>query len=317
MRAGIRERASAGRRDEALAYIDQAEEFYVAASVRMAANPLLLYYSFLNVAKALVAVELPTVSMERARHGLSEQMPPKGRELRDSEIKFVPTQKDPNVFRLLAQSLNLSPPKLNDVYRVMDLLPQVVVGHRMYRAAVRSSEGFMNIEDIRFMADYGNKRIWADLIVDPGRMNRYRVSGKSLKSTGDLGKLFREVRSPSDRERRFEMRSPVTYGSRPTDELDEVVEKLRPMVWRWLSAVDPHRKYYVCLARRSRMAQPLALYVLLFYLGSITRYRPHVFEAVLAEPLGAFVMEFIATAPDQLAYMLASHMVRREVIRTI
>lgn len=176
----------------------------------------------------------------------------------------------------------------------------------------------MSIREIQLMEDKGSNRVWADLVFDAGRLSRYDLSGDKLLAKGGLSTLFREVsRKASTDQRRFEMLQPVQFGDRPTDNLYEVVDRLRPVIWRGLSSVPEYRSYYVCLATGVRMPQALVLFTLLFYFGSVTRYRPHIFEGVLSEPLGGFVMEFIATAPDQLAYMLASEMTRREVIRSI
>ncbi len=43
-----------GERAEALAFLEQAQDFYEAAADRMAANPLLYYYTFVNLGKALL-----------------------------------------------------------------------------------------------------------------------------------------------------------------------------------------------------------------------------------------------------------------------
>src|SRR6266545_3641041 len=44
------------QRDEALAFLDQAQQFYAAAGAYTSANPLLYYYAYLNVAKPLIRV---------------------------------------------------------------------------------------------------------------------------------------------------------------------------------------------------------------------------------------------------------------------
>jgi sterol desaturase/sphingolipid hydroxylase (fatty acid hydroxylase superfamily) len=55
--------------------------------------------------------------------------------------------------------------------------------------------------------------------------------------------------------------------------------------------------------------------LLFYYLGSIVRYRPHLFEALAQGPYGALVADFIAAQPEQLLYLLASEMCRREVAK--
>ena len=43
-------------RSETLAFLEQAEDFYRAATANVSANPLLLYYAFMNLGKALIRV---------------------------------------------------------------------------------------------------------------------------------------------------------------------------------------------------------------------------------------------------------------------
>src|SRR5579864_4535625 len=71
MRGVVRSRVPQVRRSEALSYLDQAEDFLQASSGRVAGTPVLLYYCFLNVAKAaILAAGYPT-GLAEAVHGLS------------------------------------------------------------------------------------------------------------------------------------------------------------------------------------------------------------------------------------------------------
>jgi len=91
MSTSIRQRCDLRRAQEALAYLEQAKDLYrgaVAASVS-AARPLLLYYCFMNLAKAYCLVEDPALSLLEAKHGLSEKMDPPGRELLNSYLELI------------------------------------------------------------------------------------------------------------------------------------------------------------------------------------------------------------------------------------
>src|SRR4051812_9835276 len=74
MEGSINERLSrSSTRDEAFAFLHQARDFYAAAATRVSANPLLYYYAFLNLGKALLLVRGTPSPLAQARHGLSEQ----------------------------------------------------------------------------------------------------------------------------------------------------------------------------------------------------------------------------------------------------
>ena len=52
----------------------------------------------------------------------------------------------------------------------------------------------------------------------------------------------------------------------------------------------------------------------MFYLGSITRYRPYDFDRYLAGRSGHLLSEFLATQPNQFIYLLASELAGNQVV---
>jgi hypothetical protein len=54
---------------------------------------------------------------------------------------------------------------------------------------------------------------------------------------------------------------------------------------------------------------------LTYYFGSVVRYRPHLFDEILRGPYGAFAAEFISSQPEQMLYLLASELCKREIAR--
>ena len=68
--------------------------------------------------------------------------------------------------------------------------------------------------------------------------------------------------------------------------------------------MPPYRHYYVHLSPApgdARVPQLLSLYMLFYYFGSVTRYRPYVYEEILTGPFGPFVNEFMASQPGPAA----------------
>ncbi|MFZ2052412.1 MAG: YaaC family protein [Solirubrobacteraceae bacterium] len=63
-----------------------------------------------------------------------------------------------------------------------------------------------------------------------------------------------------------------------------------------------------------RASQIEAMWALIFYLGSVVRYRPHRFEITNGH-YGPFADEFIAVQAEQLLYLLASEICRRAISR--
>jgi hypothetical protein len=61
------------------------------------------------------------------------------------------------------------------------------------------------------------------------------------------------------------------------------------------------------------MPQMLSVYLLMFVLGSVTRYFPGYFEELLESKYGPFFKTFISECPMQFLYLMASDMLGQEV----
>jgi YaaC-like Protein len=78
---------------EALACLEQAQDFYTSAlsASLAAARPLQLYYCFLNLAKAFALTSAMATTFDRAQHGLSERLDSGGRELFNAYLQVSPS----------------------------------------------------------------------------------------------------------------------------------------------------------------------------------------------------------------------------------
>jgi YaaC-like Protein len=312
-RAAARLNAAPARLSEAEAFINQAEEFYRAATTVARANPLLIYYAFQNLAKALVIVMGHAGPLENAEDGITEESGCGAWDARNWNVVIEPGARQ-TIFRLLADALGRPAPVPGSVIAVADLLPQVVVGHRVYRSATGAPEQFAPIQDLQLMHDVMEKTVWIDLVFDSGRLGRTDVSSSKLMATGAVSAAFREVESNLPRRRRFEMLTPLSYDANPLEQFDRLVDAVRPLLWTSVSRVWPYRVHNVCLATSNRVPQVLSLYLVFFALGSVTRTRPHRFDQVLSEPVGSFIVDFISHQPEQLLYLMASEIAAREVV---
>ena len=84
IRRSAERRCLAATRAAAFALLEQAEDFFRAAESGVkAAKPLLLYYCFMNLAKAFVLTARQRQDVNNAMHGLNEMLdpPPNSREL--------------------------------------------------------------------------------------------------------------------------------------------------------------------------------------------------------------------------------------------
>ena len=316
----------AGERAESLAFLEQARDFYEAATDRMSANPLLFYYAFVNLGKALLRTRGFTGSLDQAMHGLSERRTGAGKELANSIVVVQDRRNDVvNIYSELIERLGFPRPTDGETYEVPLLLPQVVVGHRLWKEAARRTERFLSLSEIEIVDDRSAKELWLRLYLPRGDLRRYDIRHKQLLEESAIADLFREVDiQPTGRDWGlicFEQLTATPYSGRPTDVVQGVVDDTRGYLWRIVSSrpTDGYRRYYLSLTPANeqphRIPQIASLWALFFYFGSVVRYRPQMFDAMSEGRFGAVVTEFVSAQPGQFLYLLASEMCRREVAR--
>jgi hypothetical protein len=315
-------RIKAAYKAEARAFLEQGQDFYATATGRIAAHPLLFYYAFLNIGKALLRVRGYRGPLDYASHGLYERRA--GDAVQPEDVEIVVGDRRAgrtDVFAELVETLGYGRPQPKDSYRVADLMAQVAVGHRLWRDATDEPERIVTVEDLEFIEDRKAREIWLRIQLDRAYLTRHGISHAELLRDGDLSPQFRIVESPDIPPDRLclEQKEAIAYNHRATDEVMGLVELARPRLWRIVSAIPggAYRRYYLCLTPPGdpRLPQVASLWALLFYLGSIVRYRPHLFDAVAKGPYGAFVDEYVASQPHQFLYLLASEMCRREIAK--
>lgn len=312
---------------QALAFSTQARDFFTAAqnSEVSAAKPLLLYYSFLNLAKCLVVKKRGT-ALGTVKHGLSEKLPTTPGAIHGHvsiDISMNPTV---SAFALFAGALNatLPTPAAGSTHiqmRSQDFLGQILIGHRVFSQAEGTIERFISLERVEYMHTPAAKEAWIRVRAFADDFTRlgYPMTGLS-KSLND-SQTWRNVKCEHTIDGRRiiegEMANVVTYGHRPSQALEQLSEMTRSRLWRSVTAVPPYRKYYVYQASQTQhlMNQLLTMYLATFYFGSITRYKPEQFDFILRSPIGPFVFEFFANQPTQFLYLMASEFMGQEVAK--
>jgi len=324
--ASVKLHCPTGAKVEALAYVEQAKDFYTAAvsASIAAARPLLLYYCFMNLSKALVVHRGTRSTIISAAHGLKERLRVPNRELEDAFLKAEKsTVGRVQVFDEFLKTIAGTGLATDHDYDLSTLLPQILPGHRLWCKAVNQDERFISLHEVRVMENKTAKTLWLNLYFFEDDLKRLGVTHKRLLADSRLGSGFRQVRTTRKVSGRelvcFEQIAPVAYQHRPSDEAHQLVEAVRPYLWVTVATIPPYRRYYAYLApvaeHAGQLPQLLSIYAVTFYLGSITRYRPHHFDKIVDGPFGPRVEEFISGQPLQFIYMMASEFAQQEVTR--
>jgi hypothetical protein len=315
------------------AMLQQSEDFYRAAQSGVkAAKPLLLYYCFMNLAKAYILAVGPREDLSDAKHGLAEKLdvPPNNKELENAYLEAHETPAPPatkvNVFDDLLRTISnhglvISPTRFD----LLTLIPQVVPGHRLWAAGAgsKNKERFVSLEKIQIWQGINAKEIWLRLYLFADDLKRINLSHQDLLDLTGLDSVVREVACKEKSDERelicLEQLQSVTYTGRPSDRVPDLVATLRHKLWRTVLATPPYRKYYLypapVLEHSQILPQILSIYAITYYLGSITRYRPHHFDSILSGPFGPFIEAFLNDEPSQFIYLMASEFAEKEVTK--
>jgi len=327
----IKESCPASSKSEALACMAQAKDFYESATEagKVSAKPLSLYYCLMNLVKAFCLTRGTQLTFDKAQHGLSEKLrAPSNRELIDAFLQAFPSPNSNGALQNYSEFMSaLTGSGLSSQmdYSLPVLLPQILPGHRLWSHGSAKKERFIAIHDIRPMLDKSTGSIWLNAYFISDDLTRLSVTHSELLSLSGLSADFAQVTcNDKDSEGRkvicFEQRNPIICASRKyANHLQELVDVLKNKLWTTVSTIPPYRRYYVYLCPSSEsnqvVHQLLSIYAISYYLGSITRYRPHHFPSITDGSFGPRIQDFVTGQPLQFLYLIASEFAKQEIAR--
>lgn len=326
----IKSSCPAAARPEALACTYQARDFYETAidAQRVSARPLALYYCFMNLVKAFCLTRGTQATFDKAQHGLSEMLRQPGKELTDA---FLRAFQSPNGqgqlqdFSEFMRALSGAGLAATQEYDIPVLLPQILPGHRLWSSAANKKERFVAVHDIQTFLDKTTREIWLNLHFVADDLSRIGVTVQKFLADSQLQHSFAQVAcSDKDSDGRalicFQQVTPVVCpNTKYANSIQQLFDSLRPFLWVTVTTIPPYRRHYAYLRPASEVAhtlpQLLSVYALSYYLGSITRYRPHHLPTITDSVYGPRVQDFITGQPQQFLYLLASEFARREIAK--
>jgi hypothetical protein len=310
----------AGRnRDIAHSFRRQAEDYFRAATIgrELAVRPLLFYYAFLNLSKAYAVGRGNTKLTGKAGHGISSAA--RTRAIAGSLIKFEKASTTrPGVFQELLQHLDGNPAVLSSDLRLGYLLPQILPGHRLWCYATSRKERFLSVENFEIRHARTAKQVWLNLYLARNDLDRLGFSeAKALSEAGFAGDFEVANGASTGDVVCFQQRNPESYGTDAAEALARIILKAKNRVWETVKITSPYRKPYIYCCpsseRKARLPQMLSVYLLMYFLGSVTRYSPLYFEDLLESKYGPLFETFVSESSTQFLYLMASDILGREV----
>jgi hypothetical protein len=305
-------------RDTAHSFRRQAQDYFRAATVAddLAVRPVLLYYAFLNLSKAFAMGKGTVQLAKRAYHGVASD--PKPRSIPNSVIKFD-VRKKPAVFQELLQKLDATSTANKSDIALGHLLPQILPGHRLWCYATKKTERFISVDNFEIIHQPLSRMVWLNICINRSDLDRLNLSERTALTHANLLKEFEAVGNHAEEVVRFQQRNPTHYTTDPAEALGIIINNTKNNIWETAKLVSPYRKSYIYCSPKnehsSRMPQILSIYLLMFFLSSVTRYSPEYFENLFESKYGPFFETFISESPMQFLYLLASEILGREVSR--
>lgn len=284
---------------------EQSMYFYKAAEkAPLRSQPLLFYYSFLNLAKIVLCLTQNLDSSKTYYHGIRTKVD-------------VNTTLDTASVDILALS---GPPKISVAHRLMTLLGDNVNANSLTTFSIKDClEACVGVHRT-FCETYGGEESFVRLICSNCFQNGQVFGMKSelksctTKKMADLNTQGYSVSKVSDKficEMTINLQS---YNLRKQAWIDLANQLKSKGVWAYTDGND--YRMYISSTNKVKISSPSIIYAIMFFLGSVTRYNPYFFDTLMDAKEQWLISEFLNTQPKQFLYYMASSVVGKPVLQS-
>jgi hypothetical protein len=303
---------SGANQKRSFAYLDQARDFYEAASnPRLGSKPLLYYYAFLNLAKfALVVRGVPLP--QKIKHGISDPKANSKQQIKFSGQRVTWTGKAQDRSELFPEFLAMLSGKVvaDGSASIKSLLKQIPTIQRTYCHITEEQNVFLPVHDVALL--HANGQLWARVAVRRSDAKLEKLLER-LEKRQSFSRLLTKVRSTNESEIWFETKSVPAVKKGMDNGIRALSKYLMPLGVSTILTGNGYRLYLSDIAPSMRLPQLAVVYGVMFYLGSITRYRPHEFERLIRGGESWLIGEYFSTQPNQFIHILCSFLAGRVV----
>jgi len=290
--------------------LEQAKYFYeTAMNAPLKSQPLLFYYSFLNLAK-IINMDVYKGSSAEFYHGLETNVNTTTT-LNNAQInllKYDPLhQKYSVAYELMCKmgcNLPNIPPK--KCYDVRELLQNCVGIHRTYCEIYNVAERFYHIKDLKLERDGKNlKSAYTVSKADTDIVMRLKRRGYNIVPiTDDNGNISSYVWE--------ENWSMAIYSVAQRDYYGLSMQLRKKGLWTY---TDGHNYRMYISETNTGLTSECIIYCLTFFFGSITRYHPYIFDSLLTDRDLWMISEFLKTQPAQFLLLVTSKAIGHALLK--
>lgn len=274
--------------------LGQASYFYEAAErAPIYSQPLLYYYSFLNLAKIIVNIYNWYGISSEYYHGIETKVDATTR-LDTSEVR-IKEYSPPNKISIAKEFMN----NMGDtrvmtgaVVKIIDCLKFCVGIHRTYCESFNKDEIFF--------------RIGSPKLIRKGKQLYYRgeIIGCNDKAMHTLRYCGYNISQDKKQYYWEENESMPNYNISRSALFNLSQTIKQKWIWSYTDGCD--YRQFISTDKSLNMGSVSVIYITMFFLGSITRYHPYLFDSLLTEKEKWLVSEFLKTQPKQFLYHVTS-----------
>ncbi|MBB1452929.1 hypothetical protein H5159_17950 [Pseudoalteromonas sp. SG43-1] len=279
--------------------LEQAKHFYISAeSSPIKSQPLLYYYSFLNLAKIMINLRGTFGENKMYMHGMSEKH---NHKFLNSEV--TKQKQKQQIVQVAHELVSLFDPNTctDDIkLNTKELLNHCVGVHRAYSEIYNQKETFVRIESSELLKDSKQLIFRAKLASSPEEIIELKNIGYNIIQEKD-GFFYEEL---------HEMAS-YTPGRSDYSTLSQKIRNKG--IWYFIGANG--YTMYLSKCADKRYSQESIIYMFMFYLGSITRYHPYMFDRIFSDKEQWLMSEFLSTQPKQFLYLATANVLGQSVMK--
>lgn len=279
--------------------LEQARHFYLTAEISpIKSQPLLFYYSFLNFSKIIINIDGAHGPRKMYMHGLNENH--NNKFLHSTITKQKQKNEIVQVAHEIVSLFDKNIPKTDLKLNVRELLNHCVGVHRAYSEIYNQKEVFFRLEN-QTLNKKGKELIF---------VSEVKCENSDVESLTARGYMI------SQDEGRFLYTEKILIPSYSITRNDYAsLSALIQQRGIWYFIGSDGYTMYISNSTTGRFSQESIIYMVMFYLGSITRYHPYMFDEIFSDKEQWLMSEFLNTQPKQFLYLATARVLGQSVLK--
>ncbi|WP_434717851.1 YaaC family protein [Raoultella ornithinolytica] len=280
--------------------LEQAKHFYITAeNSPVKSQPLLYYYSFLNLSKIIINLTNTHGPKKMYMHGMSEN-----HNNRFSQSTITKQKQKKQIVQVAHEIVSIFDPNIANtdvILNVKDILNHCVGVHRAYSEIYNQTEVFYKIANYKLFKKGKELIFKAELQCSDIDMVSLTARGYWIsKDENGIFHYTAKITMPA-------------YKPTRKDYAELSREIQNKGIWYFIG--NTGYTMYLSNSSIGRYSQESIIYMVMFYLGSITRYHPYMFDEIFSDKEQWLMSEFLNTQPKQFLYLATARILGQSVLK--